>query len=108
LTSALTPRRSRSAEDPLNLNGLNVELRYTVPGRIHESNADRQEKSTAIWTFDLSNDSSALRRLERAYLRIEFEASEPLEEFGQELVRLSGLQQRRTPDQSLRTNEQPD
>ena len=104
LTSARAPRRSRHTEDPINLTGLHVELRYSVPGRISESNADRQEESTAIWTFDLHKDSNALRRLERAHLRIEFEASLPLEEFGQVLVRLSGPQLL-TPDESLPTGE---
>ena len=107
LRSAMTPRRSLPAEDPTTLAELNVELRYTIPGRISESNADRQEGSTAIWTFDLSHDSNALRRLERAHLRIEFEAPEPLHEFGQEFVRLSGPQRPKL-DPSLPTNEHSD
>ena len=87
-TGSIPTRRPAHAVDPFEFMGLRVELQYTVPGRIHRTNADRHDENTAAWIFDLDRDPNALRRLERPHLRIEFEAPETLPEIGQQHVRI--------------------
>ena len=65
------------------MKGFYASLRVNTPGKVLETNAQRQEDQTAIWEFDLEKDKQALDRAQKLNTFVKFDGQGlDLEEFG--------------------------
>jgi len=69
-----SPQPTRENLDPL-LAGFRVRVKVNLPGRVLETNGQKQSTYTVSWTFDYDEDRTAVAAMESGRLRVAFDGS---------------------------------